>query len=478
VPSSSRKHVEFASPPAVPISPASYPSSPESTRNSFVLNAPLHGSITSVDYSQALQSDPFREEAVNDENDPVIEQALRNARSNSQITPAIPPSSTREPKEDAVRDTLSRFASNPRRTNTGPEKPPDVQASKGHRHTLDVDSFKRLLLTGESGLSIQSSTSQANPTPVISDSSSTDTASVSQRSTGDSGRHTVDETPRSSYEVERSEIEAQPLPLTLPSTTQERKPPPLPRPRHGRRITDTSTTTQEALASMSTYDSPDPATFDPPSLTSRDATPRLEPEDGSTQSAAKKRPPPPPLARKKSNRSAATRPGMVRSGSSRYSLTSESDDALSPVTSDLPNKPAPPPPPSRRPNAQGGRQPSVDLPSTLEEDDINGDRASISSGKTPFVSQRISQGPTGEIPPPPPPRRNRGSNRSSMDGQRPSTTALGITSSDRNSSEYSRPSNTADTVRKVSGSSNAADIMADLAALKREVDAARKYAGQ
>ncbi len=476
----SAKHVEFASPPAIPISPASYPSSPESTRNSFASNAPLHGPITPADYSQALQSDPFGEGVINDENDPVIEQASRNARANRQITSAIaaaPP--PREPKEDSVRDTLSRFASNPRRSNAGPERLPDVQASKGHRHTLDVDSFKRLLLTGESGLSTNSSTTQANPPPIISDSSSTDTASVSQRSTVDSGRQTVDETPRSSYEVERNETEARRQPVALPTTAQERKPPPPPRPRHGRRITDTSIATSEKLAAMNSHGTTDPAAVDSQPLTSGDATPRLEPEDGITQSAAKKTPPPPPLARKKSNRNAVTRPGMVRSGSSRYSLTSESDDALSPVNSDISHKPGPPPPPSRRPNAQGGRRPSVDLPSTLEEDGIDEDRASISSGRNLSASQRTSsQGPSGGIPPPPPPRRNRGSNRSSMDGQRPSSTALGMTSSNRNSSEHPRPSKTAETSRNVSTSSNAADIMADLAALKREVDAARKQAGQ
>jgi hypothetical protein len=80
---------------------------------------------------------------------------------------------------------------------------------------------------------------------------------------------------------------------------------------------------------------------------------------------------------------------------------------------------------------------------------------------TPSYLKRLSQ---GLPPPPPPPRRGRGSSRSSIDTSRPSMASLGL--SETGGSRSSTPR------------SDTRDILADLAALQREVDAARAGAGQ
>ncbi len=478
MPGSSQKHVNFASPPAIPISPASYPSSPESTRNSLVFNQ-QYGPVAPTDYGQAVQSDPFQEESVNEEDDCAIEEALHNARANSDTV--VPTTiSTRRSKDDAVKDTLNRFESAARRAASVREASDTVQDPQSKRQALDVDSFKRLLLTGDSASNSAPATASSNVPQLQSDSSSTtDTASLSQRSIFDNGHQTVEETPRSSYELERSDVDAQRDPRAVSGAAQDRKPPPPPpRPRHGRPTTETMNIPPEHLTTVRSEEerSPNVETTELLPSLSGDATPRLEPEDYHSQSSTKKRPPPPPLARRKSQSRTATRPGIVRSGSSQFTFNSEPDEPTSPPVSNYTSKMVPPPPPARRPKFQGGRQPSVDLPSTREEGDVDADTASISSSRTPSASKRISEAPFGAPPPVPPPRKARGSNRDSMDTQRPSLSTLGFNNAPGpSSSDYERPGSTSDS-RNVSGSSNAADILADLAMLQREVDNARKQA--
>jgi hypothetical protein len=378
-----------------------------------------------------------------------------------------------------VRDTLSRFASAPRRTTSLHETSHSTPAGKSQRHTLDVDSFKRLLLTGESGLPATNTaipTVPSNPPQLVSDSSSnTDTASLSQPSILESGHQNIEETPRSSYEIDRGDTDIQHDWRSRSGTAHERRPPPPPKPRHGKPISgSTNLPFEQFPAHQSIYhSSPSLEAAEVSQTPSRDATPRPQQDDDTELTATKKRPPPPPLARRKSQNKTATRPGMTRSGSSRYSLNSESDEPASPHPANT-SKMAPPPPATRRPH--GGRRPSVDLPSTLEEDDTEDDTASIASSRTPSASKRISHSALGAAPPLPPPRKHRGSNRSSIDSQRPSLSALGMTPSGRSSAEYGIPGSVSDS-RNVSGNSNATDILADLAALQKEVDNARRSAG-
>jgi hypothetical protein len=387
--------------------------------------------------------------------DIAIEQALQNARTNSEIT------TYKAVQRDAIKDTLSRFASGPRKLQAG--GPVSSSTSRPQRQTLDVDAFKRLLLTGDRAASSQNAGNISSN--VISDSSSsTDTASISQRSILETTSQAVDETPRSSIEVEAVGAENE-----KPTVQEGKRKPPPPKPRYGKPINEHPTAVAaEPEPSPEVLQAPEfVAALQTPTPVER-ANPMSGPEGGLDSSEVKKRPPTPPLTRRKSQNKTGTRPNLTRNPSSKQSVDSISSEPLSPAGA-TPGKMPPPPPPMRRANSHASRKTSSDLPATLEEgeDDDGGDAVSISS-------KRISLGPP---PPVPPPRRNRGSSRSSMDSQRPSFAQGGSTGSRRSSIEYSRPSHAGSESRNVSGASTstntAADIMADLAALQREVDAAR-----
>ena len=347
--------------------------------------------------------------------------------------------------------------------------------SKSQKQALDVDAFKRLLLTGERAAPVQLSTLPSQPpTQLASDNSSTtDTASLSQRSILEPVPQTIEETPRSSIDQETSDGDAQ------RSQGQEaRRRPPPPKPRYGKPISETTGRVPKGPgpSTASASESSPYVSAQAPTTSTETFPPLIGSSGGLDPSEVKKRPPTPPLTRRKSQNKTATRPGIERNTSSRYSITSSSaDEPLSPnpipATPGKMQPPPPPPPPTRRINSQSARKVSADLPMTEEEDDAEAasiDRVSVSS-------KRISL-----IPPPrPPPRRNRGSSRSSVDSQQPPVAAqLGMTSSARTSGEYRRPSNASTESRNVSGASNATDILADLAALRKEVDAARGSAGR
>ncbi|ETN41388.1 uncharacterized protein HMPREF1541_03323 [Cyphellophora europaea CBS 101466] len=443
----SQKHVNFASPPAVPISPASYPSSPESTRQSpgFHHAQPILPETSNS--GQALYHDPFQEENLHDEHDLVIEEALRNARLNNTLPAGSVTGTTA--KQANVRDTLSRFSSAPRRADTKIE-------DSAKRPTMDVNAFTRMLLTG------QSRNANAGPSaatqPINDSGSSTDTASISQRSIFDAGTRPVAESSGSSSETERDDEG-----VTL--SKEPRKPPPPPKPRHGKPVADSEPAAAGDLRRTS-------KSLDTEQGLIQGTT--EETDASSSDIKGSKKPPPPPLARRKSQKQATSRPEITRSSSSKYSLSSDAEEPLSPPP--LSGKMAPPPPPpSRRPNSQYGRRLSTDLPAPHEQDEENPDISS--SARPPSSSKRTSQPSLGTPPPVPPPRKNRGSGRSSMDSQhRPSMSALGMTAgSARNSSDLGR---TGSDSRNVSGSSTAADILADLETLQREVDAARASAGR
>jgi hypothetical protein len=498
----SAKHVNFASPPDF-ISPASYPSSPESTRNSLVLTPSISREAVGPGGYGALTADPFTEEPEDAEGHDVIEEALRNMRVNTAATsasdgrsgqtPIVPPRpglarGTSGNKDDAVKNTLGRFA--PRRSQSNHET--TTLSSAKERKSLDVDAFKRLLLTGEAGAQ-----TQGHVMPTSDSSSSTDTASLSQRST--EVQKEDHDTPRSSYEIERESESSTPRLSALDKDKDRRAAPPPPKPRHGRPISEVPgaaglakvVSREEGFGEVLSESTTATSTSTDLSVSVSD-----EKTEAIAEGSVKKRPPPPPLARRKSQKQTQTattststtpRPGIVRSPSSRYSM-SESDEPMSPPTPQPTNaKMAPPPPPSRRPNP-GQRRASVDLPATLEEDaDSSSDEVTAGRNRTPpnSNSQRRPPPAPAMAPPLPPPRKTRGSNRSSMDSQRPALSTLGVgAGSARSSSEYGRNAES----RNISsastgsasgpGSGNAADILKDLAALQMEIDGARRSAGR
>jgi len=328
LPTSLDRHVSFASPPVdTTIPAASYPSSPESLRS-----PPSHFAQPSTpNYRTAFLSDPFENVGRDAKQDNTIEEALGNAQNNALIGQSR---ATRS-EEMAVRDTLSRFAAAPRLAQQ-PAEAPAVQAPPTIRQSLDVDAFKRLLLTGDSG---RSNPETANPPtakynlPMLNDSSSgTDTTSLSQASIYDipgfpAGSH--DDTPRSSHEQDR-DIDNKP-----------KVAPPAPAPRRGKSVK-----------------------VKPPSLVPGT---ELSLPGGSSgaqtlnQEKPTKKPPAPPLARRQSHRTS--------SGKSEESIVPLSE-ASSPTDSIRTNNKAPPPPPIRRQQPMSQRSTSNDLAPTIEEPEI------------------------------------------------------------------------------------------------------------
>ncbi|OAP58506.1 hypothetical protein AYL99_07596 [Fonsecaea erecta] len=461
-----QKHVNFASPPAIPISPVSYPPSPESTRQEFLSAFPSpHSPLPApTDYSQALASDPFAAEA-SDEDDTAIEQALENARANNEIT-APGSMATKASREDAVRETLGRFASIPRR----PVNSQSAAAGKDlSKSAMDVDAFKRMLLTGDRGSSSSRETGvqniQSGPNPVSDSGSSADTASISQHSIFETVQPAPDESPRTSDDLEGNEANTYRAQLGTISEKGERPPPP--KSRRGKPLKDLGTEQGptakfdsfiNSLALPGSYN----ASSEAPSLRS----PPIDDSSTSDRLASagysdtqKKVPPAPPLTRRKSQQ-APKKPALARSSSSRYSVFSETDGPPSPAFSSSGTKP-PPPPPARRANSTGDRRPSIDVASIPENENVTDTEFRPGLHSSPSYSKRLSQG----LPPPlPPPRRGRGSSRSSMETTRPSMAHLDV--SDAGGSDLGFPK------------SDPRDILADLAALQREVDAARAGAGQ
>ncbi|EXJ73439.1 uncharacterized protein A1O5_03199 [Cladophialophora psammophila CBS 110553] len=465
-----QKHVNFASPPAIPISPVSYPPSPESTRQEFLSTFPSPKSPfpAPTDYSQALASDPFAAEASDDDDDSAIEEALENARANNEIT-APGSITTKASREDAVKETLGRFASAPRRPLNNQSAAGSKDLSGSSKSTMDVDAFKRMLLTGDRGSSSSRDTavqsSQSGPNPVSDSGSSADTASISQHSIFETVQPTHDESPRTSDELDGSEVNTYRAQLGTISEKGEKPPPP--KSRRGKPRKDPGTEpgptakfdnfiNSLSLPSSRNVNSEVPSARSPSideSLTS-DRFTSVGPLD-----APKKVPPAPPLTRRKSQQ-APKKPVLARSSSSRYSVFSETDGPPSPSFPSSGSKP-PPPPPARRANSTGDRRPSLDVTSIPENANLADTELRPGIQSTPSYLKRMSQ---GLAPPVPPPRRGRGSSRSSMETTRPPMAHLDMV--EAGGSDMGFPK------------SDPRDILADLAALQREVDAARAGAGQ
>jgi hypothetical protein len=330
---------------------------------------------------------------------------------------------------------------------------------------MDVNAFTRMLLTGQSG-NPGAGAGAAQP-PMNDSASSTDTASISQPSIFEAGARTTEDTAQSSSEDEKEQD------FLRGNKTDKRRPPP-PKPRHGKPVSDSEVPLSSAAQTESRRTSGTSyAEMGMHRTISEDSDVATPPQDSDTKTM--KKPPPPPLARRRSQKAALSRPEMSRSGSSRYSLSSDNEESITSPPPSARMAPPPPPPPSRRPNSQYGRRPSTDLPATYEQDEDDSDTAVTE--RPPSSSKRVSQVSLGPPPPVPPPRKNKSSGRSSMDSQhRPSMSALGLAnSSARSSSEMSRPGQDS---TAAASASNAADILADLEALQREVDAARASAGR
>lgn len=423
-PSSLDRHVTFASPPVdTTIPAASYPSSPESTRSpSWHFATPA-----TPNYRTAFQNDPFEGlgKALGD--DQALQQAQVNAQSNTGYVQAVP--TQVKGQQHDVRDTLSRFAAAPARKQAQDDALLAIAQELPGRKSLDVDAFKRLLLTGEH---VPSPAAESTSASIISDSNSHGSDAASTTLSHDESR-----TSSRTY----AQNEADPL---------ARPPPPAPAPRRGKSIT----------------------VKEKPAISNEESSTLTEP----SVERIEKKPPTPPLPR---------RPGKQAPEATDQDTVPSSSTAWAPAET-AKQSTKPPPPPMRRQYSIAQRRPSHDLAPTIEEQepDIHPSVSSRRSSyeRPPAPSSRNSSALSTKrqslglpIPPPPPPRRGRGSSRASTDSFRPSLSdILGIDADQEHLVSASDSRSADQQAQRDLTSSNANDILVKLANLQKEVDAARR----
>lgn len=398
------------------------------------------------------------------------------------------------------------------------------------RTSLDMEAFKRLLMTGSADAA-DTAPSLAPPINIgqlaLNDGgSSTDaSSSASRQSIFEPIQEIHPESPRTSHEVSDPDDERRRF-ATDGLASSERRIPPPPSSRHGKLIKvelrdDTaprvdisllpvwkgtqqpSTSPQSTQPVRSPTDLNKPLPAAPPrashesdreSIFDKEAAGKT-PEPASPSSIqTRKTPPAPPLTRRHSqlvSESKATRPASTRlpTNAEEGSSSSSYEHILSQSTAK-----APPPPPTRRPTSVRNLSQADSIPSSGTSQEQQRPRSKSGSAPTPpparMTSIRQSSRPPSVMsmdmtskrastgPPPPPPPRQRASSRTSMEGP-----VLSSGSSRRASSDYYRRS--IDSTREESlasqadqgglseGSSGANNILADLTALQREVDALR-----
>ncbi|KAL9071248.1 MAG: hypothetical protein Q9157_005532 [Trypethelium eluteriae] len=374
---------------------------------------------------------------------------------------------------------------------------------------MDVDSFKRLLLTGKAG----PRTSPPSATPpntklglgsaiVDSSSSSTDTSSISRHSIFDSTHDIHQESPRTSYERSDSEGD-EPNEKSSLMGTQKVKPPP-PKPKHGKLVSRREPQTVSfsdfapSISSPNSSQSPSqpstprvnsdlnkPLPPPPPYSTSPEQkpsvpwpeVPREAPQSPSTESVSsprqsvdpsisssqKKKAPPVPLARRHSQlRSNAQNRSRSNSSLTLPSQPEETEDddksTLPPASAPLSSSKAPPPPPARRAGASKPSPSPVGFSAEPSPSPRPSRSGSSSSAQRPHRASNASS-TSGVAPPPPPPRK--ATSRATQEGRRPSLASL--TEAPRRSIE--QPTTSAGI------SPPAEDVMKSMEDFQREIDA-------
>jgi len=391
----------------------------------------------------------------------------------------------------------------------GPKAPNEAAATqqdeptdgRHERPALDVDSFKRLLMTGTK----DNAPEEPSPAPSSAttgsyfDSSGTDASSIS--------RHSMyDETSTTSMSGETGndkafEDDGFSRPILSRGLSQSRQPPPPPRHRHGKSIEQPSQSadippkveqlpTSNSTAVPNTSNAPPPPpprktgvtdTRARPSTSSKNSLDSSEPtqsaqsfvREASNQAASHSVPPQPPLPRRTSNKIGVGDPTEARH-THTASPSSFSATASTRALHDMRNatKP-PPPPPSRRTGAH--RNSALGLGSPQSPPSPSSESAPASD--LPSRSSSISS-QSRPMPPPPPPRR-RGSSRSSLDQVStagPSNTSARPSREGRRSSITSLNSVTEGVETQTSRGKET--VLADMEALQAEIDALRSQYGR
>ena len=462
----------------------------------------------------------------------IVGSAASKTRGSNGIMPLNPFQRTLANLEDPSEAPVKSEKDRPASTLAG-------RPSNNTKTSLDVDAFKRLLLTGDTS-ALPASAPSTPPTHLNTyqgnqgdSSSNTDASSISRQSIFEPHLETYLDTPRTSHEVSLSDNEHQDLVGgSSPSSTKTGQL--TPKPHHGKPVREhaprTVSFTDPTLSfsgfeTTSAVSSKEPGPSSPrsptdlnkplplpPSSESLERTAvlvglsatsvlaaNLSPEARELPSAQKRNPPAPPLARRHSQ----FRSKHASSTPERSATIAEEKQAeptsLSGASSKMSPKPPAPPPPRRK--SAGQSIPSLDYAPPLSEVSVEVAQAEqtpdrplvkvqppkppLPPARTPSISSikrpaRAAPGSssTAMAPPPPPPRK-RGSSQSSL-------------TDPRNSGEYRRTSieshrrdSTASSVIQSIPESSAepeakgADVLADLSALQKEVDALRgKYEGR
>lgn len=404
------------------------------------------------------------------------------------------------------------------------------------RASLDVDSFKRLILTGRADPTVSgNSATLAGPVGpnhgLAGDGSVTDTSSISRQSLFENMPDGQLDTPRTSYEISLSEDERQLLDKPAPVSGGRPKPLP-PVTRHGKSLTTKTPgialeNPQTGLTSGS--NAPDIINRAPSStlhvVTTNlnkplPDTPLLvapEPSSRSYESSGtdditrstpatpgRKIPPEPPLSRRHSQLGPSKR-DEPRSGSTRTfpvvkRATSDSPSGASKMPTFAPAPPVRRISHDKRSQTLQDHRRSVPTSSDHPTPEWSNSHSGLGTPKSAggtvtapmtFTSQRpalTDRRPTSSrssigAPPPPPPRRSRGLSHTSQDRQLASPTSPATTIIDGvNSDTAADISNLAPKLESAAAEedmmkpTNTHDVMAEITALQQEVDEFRgKY---
>ncbi len=498
------------------------------------LSTPPTGS--DLESSGPYSLNPFQADTLEeDEEDdgPEDEELLRNTRSNASVLPTrsqMRPRRSSNPYRTSLNNREEALDGLPMDTVTFAGQPPLVgKAGLGTtRASLDVDTFKRLVMTGEKGAAAPyhpPTLPAQNPGPhsLLGDSSSnTDTSSISRQSIFEPVTETLTDTPRTSHEISVSDDEWPRAVGTSKQKTRAERPR-ISRGSHGHSGNSVASYNVPFARPSSSTPSADVAQgYDKSSPVARRNTdlnkplpppPRpmqpersrsvqqdfVQPEDlltkpSSTSTSAtpqKKRPPTPPLTRRHSQL-LSPNPLVSRSNSARLPPRPRSL-----VTSAQPTETrTPPPPPARRTIHERTRSSfdssmhsttlSTSPPSPANNATVSGKPSTPRPPLPPMRTRSVHGGArpqrathlpsTTASPPPVPPRRNRGSSQSSLSSSiLPSSTAPITSSTGAESHSYDFPSPATSSPKMVASISetSGSDILADLSALQKEVDELR-----
>lgn len=361
---------------------------------------------------------------------------------------------------------------------------------------MDVDSFKRLLLTGTAAPSLNT-LSPSTPTSSLDSaigSSASDPSSVSYQSMNETNAVALEDLRTSQHGLRPGDEDV----IPTSESTKKTKPPP-PKPRHGKPLAQQRT---PQIVSFSDF-APSGVPNIPPRTTPKMAPPppsigRASSVDESasdappSQSSLPVPDPPPPRG---SNALRSLGPPRPRADSNLSISSQQSASGRRPSDDTNPSKARPPPPP---PTRRAGKPisdhqaptsttsfPAIHIePHAMNRspDPISSRRGSIVPADPSSRSSSISTVGRAGLPPPPPPPRRRASSNLSIDLGRPPSPTQAFTDSRRPSGERRRPSHVElagvsegeDEVVVPVTATRSNDMLAELDSLRAEVEALRQ----